>query len=176
MSSRGMQAVVPGPCAQIRSQHDMSAMRHVRMTARPPEIDDRVETAGIEFVKGGSRGGRPASRADSISWYFSTTFVVPGMWVRFFELPMVAGCVKLYLCGITATPPRADIAKTALGADQAIAWQYHAYPQQAIEQVIADGYTPVVLENGESQSLGTAFEWPQSNLPGYRERGRRCLD
>ncbi len=31
---------------------------------------------------------------------------------------------KIYLCGITATPPHRDIRKTALGAEESICWEY----------------------------------------------------
>ena len=31
---------------------------------------------------------------------------------------------KIYLCGITATPPHKDIRKTALGATESVAWEY----------------------------------------------------
>ena len=31
---------------------------------------------------------------------------------------------KIYLCGITATPPHKDIRKTALGATDSVAWEY----------------------------------------------------
>ncbi len=30
----------------------------------------------------------------------------------------------LYLCGMTATPPRPDIEKTALGATRSVPWDY----------------------------------------------------
>jgi 23S rRNA (guanosine2251-2'-O)-methyltransferase len=36
-----------------------------------------------------------------------------------------AGVGHLYLCGITATPEHRKLAKTALGAEQAVAWSYH---------------------------------------------------
>ena len=36
-----------------------------------------------------------------------------------------AGVEHLYLCGITATPEHRKLAKTALGAEQAVAWSYH---------------------------------------------------
>ncbi len=32
---------------------------------------------------------------------------------------------KVYLCGITATPPHKDIRKTALGATESVDWAYH---------------------------------------------------
>ena len=31
---------------------------------------------------------------------------------------------KIYLCGITATPPSPDIHKTALGAEDSVEWEY----------------------------------------------------
>ena len=31
---------------------------------------------------------------------------------------------KIYLCGITATPPHKDIRKTALGATETVSWEY----------------------------------------------------
>ena len=31
---------------------------------------------------------------------------------------------KIYLCGITATPPHKDIHKTALGATESVDWEY----------------------------------------------------
>ena len=31
---------------------------------------------------------------------------------------------KIYLCGITATPPSPDIHKTALGAEDSVKWEY----------------------------------------------------
>lgn len=31
---------------------------------------------------------------------------------------------KIYLCGITATPPHKEIHKTALGATDSVAWEY----------------------------------------------------
>ncbi len=31
---------------------------------------------------------------------------------------------KIYLCGITATPPHKDIQKTALGATETVEWEY----------------------------------------------------
>lgn len=44
----------------------------------------------------------------------------------FFRSADAAGCDKLYLCGITGRPPHAGIAKTALGAEEAVPWEHHA--------------------------------------------------
>jgi tRNA G18 (ribose-2'-O)-methylase SpoU len=40
---------------------------------------------------------------------------------------------KIYLCGITATPPHKEIHKTALGATETVAWEY----QKEVTEVIA---------------------------------------
>lgn len=53
---------------------------------------------------------------------------------------------KICLCGITAQPPHREIEKTALGATQSINWEYFADPLQAIEQLRADGYCIIAVE------------------------------
>tara|TARA_B110000908_G_C10186234_1_gene418125 strand:+ start:656 stop:1237 length:582 start_codon:yes stop_codon:yes gene_type:complete len=42
---------------------------------------------------------------------------------------------KIYLCGITATPPHRDIRKTALGADESVEWEYRKTTVEAIEEL-----------------------------------------
>ena len=39
---------------------------------------------------------------------------------------------KIYLCGITATPPHRDIRKTALGAEESVEWEYTETTQHAL--------------------------------------------
>jgi tRNA G18 (ribose-2'-O)-methylase SpoU len=39
---------------------------------------------------------------------------------------------KIYLCGITATPPHKDIQKTALGATDSVEWEYAKSTQDLI--------------------------------------------
>jgi len=43
-----------------------------------------------------------------------------------FRTADAAGVSKIYLCGITPTPPHEKISKTALGAENYISWEYHA--------------------------------------------------
>ena len=42
---------------------------------------------------------------------------------------------KIYLCGITATPPHRDIRKTALGAEESVAWEYTKTTAEALAQL-----------------------------------------
>ena len=52
----------------------------------------------------------------------------------------------LCLCGITATPPSPEIHKTALGAEESVAWRYYPTVSDAIGALKAEGYLIVVLE------------------------------
>lgn len=56
---------------------------------------------------------------------------------------------KLILSGYTATPPRREIAKTALGADEWIPWEHYADPHEAILSLSKDGWRIVGLEQSE---------------------------
>lgn len=53
---------------------------------------------------------------------------------------------KIYLCGITATPPHKDIHKTALGATESVEWDYYKNTIDAVSTVIKKGYTAVAVE------------------------------
>ena len=50
------------------------------------------------------------------------------------------------LCGITSTPPRPEIHKTALGAEDSVAWSYHHSVLDAISSLRAEGYTICSVE------------------------------
>jgi len=58
-----------------------------------------------------------------------------------------AGIQKLFLCGITGTPPKNEIHKTALGAEENVAWQYHPDPVEVITPLKDQGIQIVVLEH-----------------------------
>lgn len=53
---------------------------------------------------------------------------------------------QLCLCGITATPPSAEIHKTALGAEDSVDWAYYADTLEAVADLKRRGYTVCVLE------------------------------
>lgn len=61
---------------------------------------------------------------------------------------------RIMLCGITATPPSPEIHKTALGAEDSVAWEYFPTTLEAIEKLNSEGYTVCALEQvKESVSL-----------------------
>lgn len=53
---------------------------------------------------------------------------------------------KIILTGITGTPPHREIQKTALGATESVAWQYKERTAEALQEVKAQGYTIVIVE------------------------------
>lgn len=56
---------------------------------------------------------------------------------------------KIYLCGITATPPHKDIQKTALGATESVAWEYVESTEVLIATLKKDGVTVCAIEQAE---------------------------
>ncbi len=61
---------------------------------------------------------------------------------------------KIYLTGITGTPPHREIHKTALGATESVAWEYAESPAKAVQELKGKGYKIIVVEQTtESRSL-----------------------
>ena len=61
---------------------------------------------------------------------------------------------KIFLCGITATPPHREIQKSALGATESVNWQYFPDTIVAIKQLKKEGFTIYSVEQvDESISL-----------------------
>jgi len=59
----------------------------------------------------------------------------------------------IYLCGITATPPHAEIHKTALGAENTISWNYFEQTLDAIKELKEKGYNIVAIEQAENSVM-----------------------
>jgi len=53
---------------------------------------------------------------------------------------------KIYLTGITGTPPHREIQKSALGATESVAWEYIENPAAAVQKLKAQGYQVVIIE------------------------------
>ncbi len=69
-----------------------------------------------------------------------------------FRTADAAGVSKIYLTGYTPTPldrfkrPQKEIAKTALGAENYVAWEYAQSPDACISHLRAQGFTIVGVE------------------------------
>ena len=53
---------------------------------------------------------------------------------------------RIMLCGITATPPSAEIHKTALGAEDVVEWQYFESTMDAVAALREQGYRIYSIE------------------------------
>jgi 23S rRNA (guanosine2251-2'-O)-methyltransferase len=60
---------------------------------------------------------------------------------------------KIYLCGITGTPPNRDITKTALGATESVDWVHIADVVALIDGLKHEGWTIAAIEQAEG-SIG----------------------
>jgi 23S rRNA (guanosine2251-2'-O)-methyltransferase len=61
---------------------------------------------------------------------------------------------KIYLSGITGTPPHREIEKTALGATESVAWEYNEKPEAIALDLKLKGYRVIAVEQTtESQPL-----------------------
>jgi tRNA G18 (ribose-2'-O)-methylase SpoU len=56
------------------------------------------------------------------------------------------------LCGITATPPNAEIHKAALGAEDTVDWKYYKTTAEAISELKEAGYSIISIEQAENST------------------------
>ncbi len=75
----------------------------------------------------------------------------------FFRTGDAFGVERIALCGITATPPSREIHKTALGADQTVAWSYYATTGACLDELHAAGYTVLAVEQVEGAAMLDSF-------------------
>src|SRR5690554_1096367 len=57
---------------------------------------------------------------------------------------------KIYLCGITATPPHKDIHKTALGATETVDWEYVENCTEVVTKLKEEGVQAIAIEQAEN--------------------------
>lgn len=64
---------------------------------------------------------------------------------------------KLYLCGYTGTPPRKEITKVALGAEETVPWEKRVQTWKLVEELQAQGVYVVALE--QTSKAMTIIKW-----------------
>jgi 23S rRNA (guanosine2251-2'-O)-methyltransferase len=57
---------------------------------------------------------------------------------------------KIFLAGITGTPPHREIEKTALGATQSVAWEYVESTAAVLQRLKNENYTIIIVEQTSS--------------------------
>jgi len=64
---------------------------------------------------------------------------------------------KIYLCGITATPPHREIHKTALGATESVEWEYKENSLALVNELKAQGVLVEAIEQVENSVMLDEF-------------------
>lgn len=65
---------------------------------------------------------------------------------------------KIFLCGITASPPHREILKTAIGATDSVDWEYHEDTIQAIKYLKANSYQIIGVEQADEKVMLQDFK------------------
>ena len=68
---------------------------------------------------------------------------------------------KLYLTGYTGHPPRKEISKTALGAEDSIPWEHEKDPMLVVQKLKQDGWSIVPLEITDDAVDLASFDPPE---------------
>jgi len=71
---------------------------------------------------------------------------------------------KLYLCGITATPPNKDIAKTALGATESVDWKYVESVEGLVVNLKQKNIKVYLVEQTDSSIFLNKFQFPKEKF------------
>lgn len=80
---------------------------------------------------------------------------------------------KVYLTGITGFPPRNEISKTALGAEDLVPWEYHENAKEIIQKLKKEGVQIVAVElaQGSEDFREADFEFPVCFVFGHEVEG-----
>jgi tRNA G18 (ribose-2'-O)-methylase SpoU len=84
-----------------------------------------------------------------------------------------ANIEELVLCGISGTPPRNEIRKTSLGAEESVPWRYAEDAGEAAGELSARGYQIVVLEHttGSQDYRSAPYRFPLCLIVGHEFHG-----
>ncbi len=69
---------------------------------------------------------------------------------------------KIYLCGITATPPHKDIQKTALGSTESVDWEYAESSLALLKKLQSNDIQVLSIEQAEKATMLNEFT-PKKN-------------
>jgi tRNA G18 (ribose-2'-O)-methylase SpoU len=84
-----------------------------------------------------------------------------------------AGVKKLYLCGITATPPRKEIEKTALKTIDFVDWEHCESTRELVSKLKSEGVSIIALEQTDKSLDYTEFDYqkPLAIIIGHETEG-----
>ncbi|MBU1151274.1 RNA methyltransferase [Patescibacteria group bacterium] len=80
---------------------------------------------------------------------------------------------KIFLCGITGYPPRKEISKTALGAEEIVPFEYEEEACDVVKRLKAEGVKVCAVElcEGSEPYDGVEFDFPVCFVFGHEVEG-----
>ena len=69
---------------------------------------------------------------------------------------------KIYICGISATPPNKEIHKTALGATESVDWEYAEHTIDVVHKLQKEQVKVLAIEQAENSTKLNTF-YPEEN-------------
>src|SRR3989344_5819530 len=90
-----------------------------------------------------------------------------------FRTADATGVTKIFLCGISGTPPNHKIAKTALGAEKIVPFEYYKQTWRLIEKLKKEKINIVALEQNKKSVIYTKFKpkFPLALIIGNEVKG-----
>lgn len=90
-----------------------------------------------------------------------------------FRTADAAGVGKIYVCGYSPTPDHDKVAKTALGAERSVPWEYHRQTGRLLGRLRKEGYRIVALEQTKRSENVFTFRsrFPVALVVGNEVRG-----
>lgn len=135
---------------------------------RSTEARAIIEREYEKKVRQGHLKGGPERAADFVADLSVLVEDVRSLWNvgSIFRSSDGSGFQHIYLSGISGSPPRKEIEKVSLGAEQNISWEYHMNPLAAIKDVKAKGIQIIGLEKTKDSVLLTdALEQKKIRTP-----------
>ena len=77
---------------------------------------------------------------------------------------------KIFLCGITSTPENREVHKTALGAEDAVDWEYVKDTTEAVDRLKKEGYRIFAIEQAENTTSLENF-YPRAARNAFARSG-----
>ena len=83
------------------------------------------------------------------------------------------GAEKIYLSGITAYPPRDDLHKTALGAEESVDWEYVKDPIALVKEIKSQGISLLLVEQTKNSQdiFNSDIQFPVCFIVGNEVHG-----
>ncbi|MFN6945667.1 MAG: RNA methyltransferase [Cytophagaceae bacterium] len=74
---------------------------------------------------------------------------------------------KIFLCGITGTPPNKEINKTALGATETVNWEYREDIICLLKELKKDGWKIIAVEQAEGSTYLQDYHYNENDKTCY---------